>query len=217
MLLKEIIVLLTWVLDTLIVKIIIMKKIVQFLIAVFLFSSCSNSNKPSDINTSKTVEIPKESIYNVADTFYTQNNEKVTLNYFLNKPTVVGMIFTNCSYACPRLTSDMTGIENNLKEDDGKINYVMVSFDTERDTPEQLKKFADEMKLGKNWTLLTGSENAVRSISVLLNVQFEKDAEGDFSHSNKVSVLDKKGVLKFQKEGLEEDHKETISVIKKLL
>lgn len=194
-----------------------MKNIIRLFIATFFISSCNNNVKSPAPNTPKVLEIPKESIYTISDTFYTQNNTLITLNSFLNKPTVVGMIFTNCSYACPRLTSDMVGIENKLLESDGKVNYVMVSFDTERDTPEQLKIFATEMKLGKNWTLLTGSEDAIRNISVLLNVQFEKDAEGNFSHSNKVSVLDKFGVLKFQKEGLEEDHKETISVIKTLL
>ena len=52
---------------------------------------------------------------------------------------------------------------------------------------------------------LHGSEQAVRTLSVLLNVQFEKDAEGNFSHSNIISVLDKGGVLRFQKEGLNAD------------
>ncbi|MEO6812599.1 MAG: hypothetical protein ABI172_01615, partial [Ginsengibacter sp.] len=69
----------------------------------------------------------------------------------------------------------------------------------------------------KNFTLLHGSEEAVRTLSVLLNVQFEKDAEGNFSHSNIISVLDKDGTLRFQKEGLDADHAETVSTIKQLL
>ena len=58
---------------------------------------------------------------------------------------------------------------------------------------------------------------AVRTLSVLLNVQFEKDAEGNFSHSNIISVLDKNGVLRFQKEGLNADQAETIANIKQVL
>jgi len=50
-----------------------------------------------------------------------------------------------------------------------------------------------------------------------LNVQYEKDAEGNFSHSNLVSVLDKHGVLKYQKEGLGAEHTETINTIQKLM
>ncbi len=133
------------------------------------------------------------------------------------KPTVVGMVFTSCGYACPRLTSDMKNIAGKLKDDREKVNFVQVSFDTEKDTPEQLKKFAKQMHLDENWILLHGNEETVRTLSVLLNVQFEKDAEGNFSHSNLISVLDKNGVLAFQKEGLEADHKETIGKIEGLL
>jgi len=52
---------------------------------------------------------------------------------------------------------------------------------------------------------------------VLLNVQFEKDAQGNFSHSNIISVLDKKGVLVFQKEGLDGDPTDIVSTIKQQL
>jgi protein SCO1/2 len=104
-----------------------------------------------------------------------------------------------------------------LKSENGKVNFLLVSFDSERDFPDQLKKFADASGLDQNWTLLHGSENAVRTLSVLLNVQFEKDAEGNFSHSNIISVLDKKGKLVYQKEGLGEDPKPAISEINQMI
>jgi protein SCO1/2 len=92
-----------------------------------------------------------------------------------------------------------------------------VSFDSQRDLPEQLKKFANANQLDNNFTLLHGDENTVRTLSVLLNVQFEKDAEGNFSHSNIISVLDKKGALVYQKEGLDADPTDIISSIKQQL
>lgn len=50
-------------------------------------------------------------------------------------------------------------------------------------------------------------------------MQYEKDAEGNFSHSNSnlVSVLDKNGVLQYQKEGLGAALTETIKTIQKLI
>jgi protein SCO1/2 len=161
--------------------------------------------------------ISSESIYQLPDTFETQDNKKITLSSFAGKPTVVGMIFTHCTYACPRLTADIKDIEDKIKSEKGDVNYLLISFDSERDLPDQLKKFANDHDLDKNWTLLHGSENAVRTLSVLLNVQFQKDAEGNFSHSNIISVLDKNGVLIFQKEGIDADPTETISAIKQSL
>lgn len=173
-----------------------------------LKGSCCKAPVKADLSS-----IPSESIFSLEDTFTTQNNARIKLSSLMNKPTVVGMIFTHCAYACPRLTSDMKSIYKNMGSKKDHVNYVLISFDTERDSPERLKEFAKEMGLDSNWTLLRGSEQSVRTISVLLNVQYEKDMEGNFSHSNLVSVLDNKGVLKFQKEGLGADHNETLNIL----
>jgi protein SCO1 len=201
-----------------------MKTLFASIFLSFLLISCSDTTSktafegtPPKHETTPVGTISSESIYMLSDTFQTQENKNVILSSFAGKPTVVGMIFTNCTYACPRLTADIKDIQEKLKEENGKINFVLVSFDAERDNPAQLKKFADNLNLDANWTLLHGSDQTVRTLSVLLNVQFEKDAEGNFSHSNIISVLDKNGVLRFQKEGLNADQAETIANIKQVL
>jgi protein SCO1/2 len=197
---------------------------ILFIFFVAVVFGCSDSGSKSafigDMPKSAVAPvgtISSESIYQLPDTFETQDNKKITLSSFAGKPTVVGMIFTHCTYACPRLTADIKDIEDKIKSEKGDVNYLLISFDSERDLPDQLKKFANDHDLDKNWTLLHGSENAVRTLSVLLNVQFQKDAEGNFSHSNIISVLDKNGVLVFQKEGIDADPTETISAIKQSL
>lgn len=200
-----------------------MKSFVFLLFGVFLFGCSDVSNQSAFVGeapkheTAPVGTIPSESICQLPDTFQTQDKKLVTLSSFAGKPTVVGMIFTHCAYACPRLTADIKNIEQQLKSENGKVNYLLVSFDSERDFPEQLKKFAEASGLDQNWTLLHGSESAVRTLSVLLNVQFEKDAEGNFSHSNVISVLDKQGKLVYQKEGLGEDPNSTVSEINQMI
>jgi protein SCO1 len=200
-----------------------MKIYIYCLFTVLFFSCADNSNKSAFIgeapkqNTAPVGTISSESIYQLTDTFQTQDKKNVTLSSFSGKPTVVGMIFTHCTYACPRLTADIKNIQQKLKSDKKKVNFLLVSFDAERDLPEQLKSFANANELDNNWTLLHGNENSVRTLSVLLNVQFEKDAQGNFSHSNIISVLDKNGVLVFQKEGLDADPTEIINTLKQQL
>ena len=195
---------------------------------MFVLYSCNNANIAAvniDASTNDSVTqhvaknntAPAESIFAMNDTFQTQDKKDLVLSSLAGRPTVICMIFTNCSYACPKLTGEMKTIADKLNADRNKVNFVMVSFDTDRDTPEQLKKFQNHMSLDDNWMLLHGSEQSVRTLSVLLNVQFEKDAEGDFSHSNIISVLDKNGALAFQKEGLEADQKETVDKIHELV
>ncbi len=201
-----------------------MKILFASILSVLLFINCSDTNSKSAFvgeapkhETAPVGTISSQSVYMLTDTFQTQDNKNITLAYFAGKPTIVGMIFTNCTYACPRLTADIKDIEQKLKNKDGDINYLLVSFDSKRDGPAQLKKFAELSGLDKNWTLLHGSEDAVRTLSVLLNVQFEKDGEGNFSHSNIISVLDKNGVLVYQKEGLNAEQQETVSTVSQLV
>jgi protein SCO1/2 len=111
----------------------------------------------------------------------------------------------------------MKALEEKLQAEAGRINYVLVSFDVVRDTAEQLKKYATDKALGKNWVLLHGTEEAVRTLSVLLNVQYEKNADGNFSHANKIVVLDRNGVPRFHQEGLGTNPDESIRQIKTLL
>lgn len=204
-----------------------MKKIIIIFLACITIYSCKEENTSSINNIVKDSGAPKqtatntttqeESIFMLTDTFQTQHANNIVLTSLAGKPTVVGMGFTNCGYACPRLTSDMKNIAEKLNGNRDKVNFVLVSFDTDRDTPVQLQKFQNQMSLDDKWLLLRANEQTVRTLSVLLNVQFEKDAEGNFSHSNIVTVLDKNGLLKFQKEGLEVDHSETIAKLNELI
>lgn len=177
-------------------------------------SCCTPSANAAEIASSVDTS---QSLYAINADFQNQDNETVKLQSLKGKPVVVGMIFTHCGYACPKLTADIQSIESKLGKHKNDVHYLLVSFDVERDKPERLKAFAKSHGLDNNFTLLHGDEDAVRMLSVLLNVQYEKDADGNFSHSNLISVLDAHGNLVFRKDGLDADHAETIKIIEDLL
>ncbi|HJY21309.1 MAG TPA: SCO family protein, partial [Hanamia sp.] len=121
-----------------------MKTVFSYIILGLVLFSCSDSGTKSAFvgtvekhATAPVGTIPAESIYMVGDTFQTQDNKPITLSSFAGKPTVVGMIFTHCAYACPRLTADMKSIEEKLKDEKSKVNFLLISFDSERDVPAQ--------------------------------------------------------------------------------
>jgi protein SCO1 len=197
------------------------------LIIALVFASCTANKqqascckKPAAKTTAAAAAaLPEESLYNVTDVFTTQQGKEVALKNFAGKVTVMSMVFTHCAYACPTLTKDMQAIANKLKQNgikDQDIQYVLVSFDTERDNPARLRAFSTEMELDNNWTLLRGDEEAVRQLSVLLNVQYEKAPDGSFSHSNVITVLDKEGRIATQLEGLDARNTEAVVTIQQL-
>jgi len=147
-----------------------MKTFMYSLLAVALFS-CSDMSDRSAFtgevqksNTPPVGTLSSESIYQLTDTFQTQDNKSVTLSAFAGKPTVVAMIFTHCTYACPRLTTDIKNVESKLKDEEGKVNFLLVSFDAARDLPDTLKRYARDAGLGENWTLLHGDEDLQKTL-----------------------------------------------------
>lgn len=158
------------------------------------------------------------SLYDLESVWINQREEAVSLRGLAGKPAVICMFFSHCTYACPRITSDMKAIESAL--DAGQrtnVAFVMASFDAKRDTPSALKEFASAKSLGDRWQLLHGDEYAVRELAAALDIRFREESEGAFAHSNMITVLDREGRVIFRREGLEGDLSPTIHALLSLL
>lgn len=184
-------------------------KNIFYLLLVGLFVSCQTKN----------VEISPDSLYNVDIQWEQQDGERVTFSDFQGKVLVTAMIFTSCKTACPILTGEMKGIYQRVgKVDPDKIQYMLISIDPETDTPEVMKAYLNSNDFtGKEWVFIRGTEEETRQIANLMAVKYKEISPVDFSHSNIISVYDKKGVLAYQKEGLDSNSDEIVSEIKKQL
>ena len=133
---------------------------------------------------------------------------------FRGKPVVLAMFFASCTYACPMLVNDMQRIADNLP---GNVResarFVLVTFDTERDTPEALKAFREKSGLNDAWTLVRGDAASVQELAMLLGVKFKRDAAGQFAHSNQITVLNGEGEIAHQRNGLMGDVSETVKAV----
>jgi len=159
-----------------------------------------------------------KSLYQIESKWTSDVGCEVKLGVLRGRPQVVAMFFASCEYACPVIVENLKEIERKLPEGlRGKVDFLLVSFDTERDTTAVLHAYREKQTLSvKNWTLLRGSEDDVRELSALLGVNYKKDAKGQFSHSNLITVLDAEGVIAFQQTGLNKDAAETIAALQKL-
>ena len=189
-----------------------------FLLIFGVFSILLQSCKQEIKNEEEIAQLlDPESIYQLDGEWHTQNNDTIQLSQLEGKIPVVAMVFTNCGFACPRIVADLKIIEEQLpKEKEDEVVFVLVSFDTERDHPSRLLEFAMEMKLDEDWMLLHGGEEEVRELSMVLDVQYKKQPDGNFAHSNNIILLDKKGVIVTQIEGLRTNSNPIVAEIKKL-
>ena len=75
-----------------------------------------------------------------------------------------------------------------------RAQFVLVSFDDERDTVAALHNYREQHGLDSgSWRLLRGAPGDIRELAAVLGVKYKKDAAGMFSHSNLITILDSRG------------------------
>lgn len=145
------------------------------------------------------------SIYQLDATWIDDRGQPVKLAELRGRPVVLAMFFTSCGYACPRIVSDMTRIQETLPAAvRDRAMFVLVSFDDERDTVAVLHTYREQHELNAaNWVLLRGAPGDIRELAAVLGVQYKKDALGMFEHSNLITILNPEGEIIHQRAGLE--------------
>jgi protein SCO1/2 len=147
--------------------------------------------------------LPGKSLYQLDATWTNDSSKGLQLSSLRGRPQIVTMFFANCQFACPLLVHKMKLIEAALPADvRANVGFTLVSFDTERDTPEALRGYRERQELADNWTLLHGNTGDVLDLAAALGIKFKKDSQGQYQHSNVITVLDANGEIVFQESGL---------------
>lgn len=207
-------------------------KILLLVFVPLLFLSCGKSDgKKVEVKTTEAkvetekksccnddvdaAEYSDKSIYQLTGSWTDQNKSTLQLGKFKGKKVVLAMFFASCTYACPIILNDMQKIEKSLAKNKlAETQFVFLSIDPERDTPEKLLQYAEGKNLDLHrWTLLTGKNDDILELAALLGFKFRKDANGDFSHTNMITLLNEKGEITFQLIGLNQDVKNFINKI----
>lgn len=165
------------------------------------------------------IGLDAESIYQLPTKFTDTLGKTRVLADFRGKPVVVAMIFTHCEYACPVIIEDLQRFEAALSEGErAAANWVLISFDAERDTPEVLAAYAKKNQLDPSrWTLLHAEAAGVREAAAVLGVRYKQTPTGGFSHANRITVLDESGRIHKQLDGLNVDVSPGVAAVQALL
>lgn len=148
-------------------------------------------------------ETNTDSIFLLESKWQNQEGKEILLKDLKGKNLVVVMIFTRCQTACPLLVGDMKKVKAKITEKQLKnTSLVFISVDPENDTPEVLKKYAQQHNIyGEPWILLRSDVESTREFANVLAVKYKKISPIVFSHSNIISVFNKNGEMVSQEEG----------------
>ena len=196
-----------------------MKSLAFFLTLISACLAHGEAKPPCCREIAATAPLTDQSLYQLESQWTSDIGREVKLGVLRGRPQLVALFFTSCEYACPVIVGNMKAIEQALPEAlRGKVDFLLVSFDVARDTPAVLQAYRAKEKLAlARWTLLRGKEDDVRELAALLGINYQRDAKGQFSHSNIITVLNAEGEVAFQQAGLNKDAKETVAAIEKLL
>ncbi|MEC0634474.1 SCO family protein [Bacillus haynesii] len=155
------------------------------ILTVFL-SSCGTSKIENPLN------------YDVQSfSFQNQDGKAVSLESLKGQVWVADFIFTNCKTICPPMTSHMAELQKQMEEENLQARIVSFSVDPENDTPEKLKKFADNYPLSfQNWDFLTGySQEEIEKFALksFKSIVKKPEDEDQVIHQSSFYLVDQNG------------------------
>lgn len=122
---------------------------------------------------------------------------------FRGQYVVMGFVYTNCPDICPLITQNLIKIQKDLGYP-SNVQFLGVSFDPLRDTPEILHRYKEVFKVDVNVNFLTGEPKMVQSFmdSVRVRTQESMRTTTDsgkeiyfLNHSDKIMVMNPKGEI----------------------
>jgi protein SCO1 len=93
------------------------------------------------------------------------------------RTVAINFIFTSCTTICPMLAANFRKVQNDLAKEDANIHLISISVDPVTDTPDRLKRFAAQYRVGPNWTLVTGNKDEIDALLGSLGISSRNKME----------------------------------------
>jgi protein SCO1/2 len=141
------------------------------------------------------------------------------LSDYRGKPLVISLIYTSCYHICPTTTKSLARVVRNARTllgDDG-FTVLTLGFDSQRDTPEAMQRFASEQGVNDpNWDFVAADEASARALAAELGFQF-RAAGGGFDHLLQTTVIDQQGLVRRQIYGMDIEPPLLVEPLKRLV
>ena len=78
---------------------------------------------------------------------------------------LINFMFTHCEGVCPLSTQKLRQVQQRLQgRQADRIRLISISVDPQRDTPQQLREFAEHFEAGPDWLFLSGEAADVQFV-----------------------------------------------------
>ena len=135
--------------------------------------------------------------------FTNQDGRLISNEDYLGKVYVIEFFFTTCPTICPVMNANMKRLEEAFGNRDD-FGIASFTIDPEKDTPEQLKRYAENLSVfSQNWHFLTGDAAAIYTLA---NTGFNifaginPNVAGGFEHQGYFALVDQNGYLRSRRD-----------------
>lgn len=110
------------------------------------------------------------------------------------KVWVANFIFTSCTGPCPRMTSQMRKLRDEVR-DDSNLRMVSFTIDPARDTPEALNTYSKSFGANPDkWFFVTGAQKDLHHLC--RKVFMLGDVDGSLEHSSRFILVDQQSRIR---------------------
>jgi len=161
-------------------------------LTILAIIGCNGSSEPSFRTTEIGENIPTSDF-----TLTNQHGEPFTLSEHEGKVVLLFFGFTYCPDVCPATLSTWKRVQDALEESSEKVEFVYITVDPERDTPEKMQQHLSVFS--SDFIGLTGDKQALQKVYSDYGVYREKvevseSASGYLiNHTSRIYVIDKQG------------------------
>jgi len=193
-----------------------MKPMLPLLISIIIFTGCGRKFDRNDLLGKKNFPLISQ--------------DSTIINFpqdFNGKPFLLGFIFTNCPDVCPLTSHNFQLVQEEAKNEGIKeVNFVLISFDSDRDKPWVLKEYASLRNIDEsNFKLLTGDKDTIKALMKKMQVvaipgDTSKTPDGDFIyffiHTDRAFLIDKDNRIRTEYRGSKLDISQAVKDLKAL-
>lgn len=119
------------------------------------------------------------------------------LSSLRGKAVLVSFVYTTCTGSCPATTASLVRVQSALKQAGlwgERVEFVSISLDPKRDTPEVLARYARAFGADTNaWHFLTGSPDEVGAVLARWDMWARVGPSGVLDHPSRIFLVDPRG------------------------
>ena len=121
------------------------------------------------------------------------SGEPLTLSSLRGSVVALAFLYTHCPDTCPLTAEHIREAQKALGADAARVQFVAVSVDPEGDTPESVRGFTFDHRLGENWHYLLGQRPQLEFVWASYGIGSFSNGTIFVSHNDAIYLIDAEG------------------------